>query len=359
MCRVIDNHGDLGVCLRLARQLGSRGHAVRLFVDDARALGWMCPTLPEAVVVRPWSHQHHARGDATGFADVVVEAFGCDPEPAYLHAMAAACASGHHPVWINLEYLSAEPYVQRCHGLPSPVSSGPASGMTKWFFYPGFTAGTGGLLREPDAVQPLAPAEQLDASLRWMRQQPWSPQSGERAVSLFCYAHAPVPTLARALAGQSSVVLATPGHAQDLCRAMAPALWPAGVRWQPLPWLNQTDYDHLLRACDVNLVRGEDSLVRAHWAAKPMLWQIYPQHDGAHVAKLQAWLDQCAQVDNLPARLEISQAHRVWNGLHAGPLVLGDWRATMRAMRERLVQQDDLCTQLERFVALQRAQSKR
>ena len=43
-CQVIDNHGDIGVCWRLASQLADHGHAVRLWVDDASALEWMAPT---------------------------------------------------------------------------------------------------------------------------------------------------------------------------------------------------------------------------------------------------------------------------------------------------------------------------
>ncbi|MEO7887531.1 MAG: elongation factor P maturation arginine rhamnosyltransferase EarP, partial [Polaromonas sp.] len=37
-CKVIDNFGDIGVCWRLAADLASRGHKVRLWVDDASAL---------------------------------------------------------------------------------------------------------------------------------------------------------------------------------------------------------------------------------------------------------------------------------------------------------------------------------
>ena len=80
--------------------------------------------------------------------DVVIGAFACAvPEP-ILALMAERAAKDAAPVWINLEYLSAEPYVARSHGLPSPVMSGPGKGLTKHFFYPGFTPETGGLLRE-------------------------------------------------------------------------------------------------------------------------------------------------------------------------------------------------------------------
>ena len=144
-CRVIDNHGDLGVCWRLCADLAQRGHTVRLWVDDASALAWMAPQGCTGVAVHVWPTSNNDYPDC---ADVVIEAFGCElPE----HVQSTIAAKQSPPVvWINLEYLSAEDFVERCHGLPSPVMSGPAKGCTKWFFYPGFTPATGGLLCEPD-----------------------------------------------------------------------------------------------------------------------------------------------------------------------------------------------------------------
>src|ERR1700754_4962059 len=130
-CRVVDNFGDIGVCRRLARELGARGQRVRLWVDDAAALRWMAPGGDPGVEVRPWLA-------STLFpppGEVVVEAFGCDPPAEFVAAMAAAARP---PVWINLEYLSAEDYVERSHGLASPQLAGAGRGLTKWFFYPGF-----------------------------------------------------------------------------------------------------------------------------------------------------------------------------------------------------------------------------
>src|SRR5690606_39086136 len=50
-----------------------------------------------------------------------------------------------------------------------------------------------------------------------------------------------------------------------------------------IPFLSQIDYDRLLWACDLNFVRGEDSFVRAQWAAKPLIWHIYPQEEDTHL----------------------------------------------------------------------------
>ncbi|MCD0505114.1 elongation factor P maturation arginine rhamnosyltransferase EarP, partial [Bordetella petrii] len=144
-CRVVDNYGDIGVCWRLARRM-AQGHGwqVRLWVDDLRAFARIQPGIDPAagrqtcadIDIVHWTDAPPALPPG----DVVVEAFACDPPPAFVQAMQA-----RRPVWVNLEYLSAEPWVESCHGLPSQR----ADGLTKHFFFPGFTLATGGLLREP------------------------------------------------------------------------------------------------------------------------------------------------------------------------------------------------------------------
>ena len=118
-CQVIDNFGDIGVCWRLAADLAQRGHAVCLRVDDSAALAWMAPQGANGVQVLPYD----APWNDAQAPNVVIEAFGCEAPPAYLLALA------QRPVpLINLEYLSAEGYVERCHRLPSPILQGPGPG---------------------------------------------------------------------------------------------------------------------------------------------------------------------------------------------------------------------------------------
>lgn len=320
-CRVIDNFGDIGVCWRLACDLAARGEQVRLWVDDAAALAWMAPRGMAGVTVAAFD-------GATDPGDVVVEAFGCNPPPAFVAAMAQ-----RRPVWINLEYLSAEAYVERSHGLPSPQPNG----LTKWFFYPGFTARTGGLLREPDL---LAQRDAFDRDA-WLARFGLQLRPGEQVVTLFCYDNPAIPALLASLAAAPTLLLLTPGFAQRQVTTL-----PAGMRSVALPWLDQPGFDRLLWAGDLNFVRGEDSLVRALWAAAPFVWQIYPQHDGVHADKLQALLDRLPPVPGLAALWQ------AWNGLRAdwpGLPAAAPWRQASRTAREDLAAQDDLTTQLLRL----------
>jgi uncharacterized repeat protein (TIGR03837 family) len=256
-------------------------------------------------------------------------------------------------VWLNLEYLSAEPFVERCHGLPSPVMSGPGAGMTKHFFYPGFSHKTGGLLREPALPAQLA---QFDRA-QWL--QAHGIEAGaELLVSMFFYEP---PTLGALLAQWAKAkrptrLLITPGRAAHAIAATIEHKNASEPNWNVLkqlsfsylPLLSQPDFDRLLWACDLNFVRGEDSLVRAIWANKPFVWQIYPQDDQAHAAKLDAFLAHLPQADSW------RDFHRVWNGLSQDPLPALDlplWQAAAEQFKTRQVKQIDLVTQLLGFVA--------
>ena len=370
-CKVIDNYGDMGVCWRLCAQLGARGERVRLWVDDASALRWMAPDAlaggAPGVRVLPWTQplapvllaQVQAKP-----GDVWVEAFGCEIAPEFIATQRHLTRTS---AWINLEYLTAESFAARSHGLPSPVMSGPGAGLTKHFFYPGFTPGTGGLLREPDLATRQAGFDRAAwlAGLPCVETAACKPlRTGEQVLSLFCYEPHALPDLLAQLrrGGQPTRLLVTPGRAAAALEAVlvgekseisiknhlkSARKLDSLLSISKLPYLTQPDFDHLLWASDLNFVRGEDSLVRALWAGRPFVWQIYPQDDGAHGPKLEAFLDW------LDAPPDLRRFHRVWNGLEAGPLPSPDlpaWQAVALAARERLLAQDDLATQLAGFV---------
>lgn len=360
-CRVIDNFGDIGVCWRLATQLAGQGQQVRLWVDDASALQWMAPQGCPGVQVRAWGSPMPAAHEAP--PDVMVEAFGCEIDPEFIaYSAHQARVRGQKPVWINLEYLSAESYVERNHRLPSPILSGPAAGWTRWFFYPGFTAGTGGLLREPDLMERR---QQFDVNAWRAAHTPQAAPGPQRWISLFCYEPPALPGLLAQCAKTPTHLLVTPGRAtravhealglkedENSLQTMTDKRGQLSISY--LPYCTQPAFDEMLWACDLNAVRGEDSLVRALWAGQALVWQIYPQHDNAHHDKLMAFLDW------LQAPPSLRRFHAAWNGLDHKPLVLPDaaalaeWTACVQAARAQLLTQDNLVAQLLGFVAEKR-----
>ena len=370
-CKVIDNFGDIGVSWRLAADLAGRGHRVRLWVDDAKALAWMAAGGCERVRVLCWTaclgtSPANLASDPT---DVLIEMFGCDIAPEFI----ATCdrvvgANGPKPLWINLEYLSAEKYVERNHALPSLTASGPAAGWTKWFFYPGFTELTGGLLREPGLVERQAGFKRS----AWLAAQGIH-AAGEKLVSMFCYEPALLASLLRQLAqhgldGQPVRLLVTAGRPTKAVKAafsdeIGRLRNINGCLLLSISYLalvTQPQFDHLLWACDLNFVRGEDSLVRAIWAGKPFVWHIYPQDDQAHLAKLDAFLDM------LEAPVSLRNFHKAWNCKDLTPdapglpqieqpeiklpeIDLPGWQACALTTRSRLLSQKDLSTALIDF----------
>jgi uncharacterized repeat protein (TIGR03837 family) len=333
-CRVVDNFGDVGVCWRLVRELAQRGQAVRLVIDDPRALAWMAPQGARGVSVHAWS-------DALPAGDVVVETFGQEPPAGFIQTMAMQTP---HPVWINLEHLSAETYVERSHGLPAPQ----VQGLNKWYVYPGFTRRTGGLLREGDLLQRRAAFDGRD----WLAQQGFAALPGERVVSLFCYDNPAWPALLEQLSQTPTLLLLAPGAAQEQWHHLPHRLGNnSRLRGACLPWLAHDEFDHLLWASDINFVRGEDSLVRAIWAGAAWVWQAYPQDDGAHHAKVEALL--CAQAAS-PA---VAALWRAWNGMGASTPVqlpalpdLRRWTQDSAAWRTQLAAQTSLADALLSFV---------
>ena len=363
-CRVVDNYGDVGVCWRLARQLvAEHDLAVRLWVDDLAAFARLSSAIDllrdtqslAGVEVRRWREPF--ADVAPG--DVVVEAFACEIPDRFKEAMAAKSLTS---AWINLEYLSAEKWVSGTHGLPSPQPK-----LTKYFFFPGFVPQTGGLLRERGLLDQRDRFRRDSTAMQvfWKSLGLALPQKNELRVSLFCYenpalnqllqqwSEADVPVTCLVPAGVAAKALndffgAPPEENQTFIRGNLTA--------RIIPFLEHERYDQLLWACDVNFVRGEDSFVRAQWAARPFVWQIYPQHDDAHRIKLDAFLDLfCAGLDADYA----GRVRSFWHGWNGAGLSGTAWQAFMESRTDiasqvnrwsaKLAQQTDLATALIDF----------
>ena len=365
-CKVVDNFGDVGVCWRLARELAhEHGVDVTLVVDDLDGLARMAPGVERAalqqrhagVTIARWTDPL-SRASPT---DVVVEAFGCGLPDAYVEAMAAQPRS---PAWFVLEYLSAEPWIDGAHGLPSPH---PRLPLVRRFWFPGFTKATGGLLRERGlfALRDAFQRDQAAQSAFW-RSLGAPRVDGELRASLFCYPHAGLPALFDAWAdGDVPVGCVVPeGVASGALDA-----WTGGAVPHPgspvtrgrltlhaIPFLPQDAYDRLLWACDVNVVRGEDSFVRAQWAARPFVWHVYPQSERTHHRKLDAFLDRYAADLDAPAATAARRLFAAWNDV-PGTVPLDaawlEWAACRpqlgehgRAWSERLAELPELASAL-------------
>jgi len=343
-CRVVDNFGDIGVAWRLAADLAGRGESVRLAVDDASALAWLAPHGAPRVEVVAWD------AGPSAAPDVVVELFGGG------RPRAGWPPGARVPVLVNVEHLTAERYAERSHALPSPSSRPGEPPVTMWFHFPGFSSESGGLLREPGLIDER---RAFGDGAAWLASLGIAPRRAERRVVLFSYRNDAIDALLDVLAASPTLLLATPGLAiEQVTGCLGPTLKRGALRAAALPWLAQTDFDRLLWSADLNLVRGEDSLVRAIWAGAPLVWQLYVQDDGAHRIKLEAFLDRYLAGAGEALAAGVRSAFLRWNGAPVGSLasLAGDapisnaWSAHALCWRDTLATQSDLATRLLAFV---------
>jgi uncharacterized repeat protein (TIGR03837 family) len=266
--------------------------------------------------------------------------------------------------------------------------------LQKWFFYPGFTAQTGGLLHpfppatfaaqqlNPKALgaftapapapapAPVLTSTSTNANAAGISDSCHPALVGSThdhaaqaalRVLLFCYEPVSLPTWLTAWADgpqpiDLSVCAGRASRAVQAWQAQRGTQGDGALRINHLPWVSQVEFDALLARHDLNFVRGEDSLVRALWAGQAFVWQIYPQDDGVHHAKLAGFLGA------LGAPASAVHAHLAWNANASQPLPsldaaeLQSWCAWVRGVRQGLLTQPDLAQQLTAFAATKRAE---
>lgn len=371
-CRVIDNLGDIGVSWRLARCLQrEHGCQVRLWVDNLQTFALIAhsvdPRAPsqliDGVEIGLWGD---VRASQTP-ADVVIEAFGCGLPETYLQAMEQAWQG---TVWIQLEYLSAEPWIDEFHRRKSPLARSP---LVKHFFFPGFSAGSGGLLHERNLECGREEFEQSPAlQAAWWAHAGFSaPAPDERRVSLFAYANRALACLLDAWADDKeqhwTVIVPRGVWVDEIEHCLSDGFICHGTEarkgaltLKTVPFFDQDDYDRLLWACDLNFVRGEDSFVRAQWARRPCVWQIYPQAEAVHQIKLDAFLDRYLHAWPHEAAAHVRAFWHAWNreDPQLGALWASYWRTMLSsrsltaAWADSLQAQGDLASHLVEFAVL-------
>lgn len=368
LCKVVDNYGDAGVAWRLSRQLvHEHAQRVTLWIDDPAPLARMVPGIDPAAEESRAEGVLVRRGPADAPwvpGDVVVDAFGAGLPPTWIDTMAHALRP---PAWIVLEYLSAEAWVDGAHLRASPE---PRTGLARHYWCPGFTPTSGGLLREHD----------LDARRDAFRRDPAAraatlasvgtePPAHGGVVLLFCY---PTPSLAELFDAWSEadapwVVLVPQGVAADAIDRWSGGRVPhpgaplarGALTLVSIPFVTQRDFDALLWSCDIAIVRGEDSFVRAQWAGLPFAWHAYPQEGLAHLAKVEAFLDR--SLGSAPR--EAADAMRAFTlalNRGDGPALAGAWApfdrargalaASARHWADRLASRTDLAAGLVQWV---------
>ncbi|OYY75201.1 MAG: hypothetical protein B7Y40_01950 [Gammaproteobacteria bacterium 28-57-27] len=368
-CTVIDNLGDIATCWRLAQILHhEHGQHVRLFVDELNALKTLVPAAQSTaqqtlygIEVRQWTESF----PDTQPAQVVIETFGCTLPASYVRAMQATPPLA----WINLEYMSCEDWVDNIHNHDSIL----AHGLKKRFIIPSLRAHGGGLLRESDLLRRRDdflshPAQQRAWCEQWNIPLPIGGANSLK-LSLFGYenpqfapflhdlSQAPQPITAYLPQSRLLNSLREYLHNPDL--SAGDTYQHGSLTLHILPFLPQAEYDRLLWLCDINFVRGEESLTRAIWAGKPFIWHIYPTDDHAHQVKLNAFLEVYTEHGEDEHLQHLRAWMQQWNGLPSatevdicsGLNMLIQHQEWHQRRSTELAQRPNLCQQLMDFVA--------
>jgi len=265
----------------------------------------------------------------------------------------AECLHGRHGRAGKAAALD-ESRLPECRGLdrrlPWPAV-GEVQTRAEIFFFPGFQKGTGGLLREKGLLERRRQFQQSPQAQREFLQGLGIDRAEDALlISLFAYENSGLASWLETMASDS-----TPTHLlvpegrilADLERWLGVDGLASGavhvrdaLTVQVLPFVRQDQYDLLLWSCDFNAVRGEDSFVRAQWAARPLLWHIYQQEEDVHLDKLEAFLERYVQGLTPAASEAISGLWRAWN---AGETMGDHWQSTRKHWPELQKHADAWC----------------
>lgn len=305
-CKIIDNYGDIGVVYRTAKELQkifpkSKIRAFLNKLDEFKKINSQVLDLPSQNIDGiEYITFDYLRDNANELltAQVIIEAFGCQIPEEYMEI-----AYDNSELLINLEYLSAEDWIEDFHLQSSPLGRGK---LKKVFFMPGFTEKSGGVIADSNYLERIQRV--LENKEFYEKKYLSDIEDRENKIigTLFSYEKNFTPLLEELKKLDKDVVILAMGEkTQDSLRKILKnfsiedfrnSLKYGKIEIRFLNFLNQEEYEELINIVDFNFVRGEDSFIRAVLTGKPYMWHIYCQEEYAHMDKIEGFLDKYKRV---------------------------------------------------------------
>jgi uncharacterized repeat protein (TIGR03837 family) len=305
-CEIIDNYGDIGVVYRTAKELQKifPESKIRVFLnrlDEFKKINSQVIDLPSQNIDGiEYITFDYLRDNANELltAQVIIEAFGCQIPEEYMEI-----AYDNSELLINLEYLSAEDWIEDFHLQSSPLGKGK---LKKVFFMPGFTEKSGGVIADSNYLERIQRV--LENKELYEKKYLSDIEDRENKIvgTLFSYEKNFTPLLEDLKKLDKDVVILAMGEkTQDSLRKILKnfsiedfrnSLKYGKIEIRFLNFLNQEEYEELINIVDFNFVRGEDSFIRAVLTGKPYMWHIYCQEEYAHMDKIEGFLDKYRRV---------------------------------------------------------------
>lgn len=283
LCKVVDNYGDIGVVYRLVKQIKRIRPEVNLnlVVDDLISFNKLCDSvlterkfqIIENINVYDWNetsfcYEEFKKNDGE-LLEIILECFQCG-RPDWMEKILFEDKLERTVNIVMIDYLTAEPYAESFHCLGSLTRS---AKVQKVNFMPGFTPKTGGLIIDEE----------------------WK-ELGERKadgpVLIFTYERDWLP-LVRALdSSDIKKVVVAQGRGFESVRNAYKSADIKNCIFEELPYMNQTEWDVMMKKCSVLFIRGEETMARACLSGIPFVWHAYPQSNEYQMVKVNALLER-------------------------------------------------------------------
>lgn len=276
-CDVIDNYGDAGVCLRLCRDLTKKGYSVNLYCNRTGVLNKIL-NLDDKENQKLKICQWPLDKDNYVAHEIIIQAFSVRLESFLIEKIKL-----QKSLVVNLEYLTAEKFAEDCHQLTSF-----SDGIQSFFFFPGFTSKTGGVLIEDNFLKLIKKyRNQTSSSITLFSYENDNVKPFIDNLFMFKFPKKLIIFEGKPLDNFNNI------YKQNLLPGCSIKINDLTIVAKQM--VSQDEYDELLCSSFINLVRGEDSIVRAMLAGKPFLWHIYPQEENAHIEKINALFDRMSE----------------------------------------------------------------
>ena len=277
-CQVIDNYGDVGVAYRLAREFKRvyPNKKLRFVINQIEELNLIRKSEDiEIILYKDISKIENS-------ADLIIESFGCEIPKKYMDK-----ALKNSKLIINLEYFSAEKWVDDFHLQESFLGGN----LKKYFFIPGLSEKSGGILLDNEFLQRK---KKVEANKEYYLEKFGIKEKYDLIGSVFSYEKNFDSLIEELKKLNKKVILLILSEKtqKNFIKYFDNGNNYDKIKFVKLPFFTYDKYEELLALCDFNLVRGEDSFVRALLLGKPFLWHIYPQDENTHIKKLESFLEK-------------------------------------------------------------------
>ena len=277
-CQVIDNYGDVGVAYRLAREFKRvyPNKKLRFVINKTEELNLIMKSNDVEVIA------YKDISKIEDSADLIIETFACEIPKEYMDK-----ALKNSKLIINLEYFSAEKWVDDFHLQESFLGGN----LKKYFFIPGLSEKSGGILLDNEFLERK---KKVEANKEYYLEKFGIKEKYDLIGSVFSYKKNFDSLIEELKKLDKKVILLILSEKtqKNFIKYFDNGNNYDKIKFVKLPFFTYDKYEELLALCDFNLVRGEDSFVRALLLGKPFLWHIYPQDENTHIKKLESFLEK-------------------------------------------------------------------